>query len=294
MSKNFVPGSGFMDKGFTDVFIRKGTTVLERPASVTAAETMLYGTEAQFTISVDTVFLTANDGQYLSINTPSNEFVIWFDKDDSGTQESAVKAANPNANKFIRVGFTDSETVAVTAAAIKNAVNGNDFAKQEMIASVATDTVTLDLLYGGATDGVDAGTAASCTATEVVAGVGDFTKVTQTAEGQSISSEDGTSVNSGQGEVINLTDILTTGFNAMNFSGDNHTYCVNTYNKQKCQVVMYAKDSFKKTFDTTTVTMNVKKVTVDGSRQETQFAASQESANALANNPIWDLNVDGE
>lgn len=295
MSKNFVPGSGLMDKGFTDVFIKKGTTVLTEPASVAAAEADLYGTAAVFTAQIDTAFVTADDGQYFSFNTPSYEYVVWWDLDNLGTEAATVKAANTGANiKFVRVGYANGEVAATQAAALKNALNANNFSKQEIVATVLTDTVTITVNYGGATDGVDAGTAVGTTVAEDTAGVGTWTLLTQTAEGQSISSEDGTTVNSGQGETITLSDILTFGCNAMNYSGDNYTYCLNTFNRQKCQVVLYANDSFKKTYETATATINVKKITVDGSRQEIQFSFSLDSSDALSKNPVWDLNVDGE
>ena len=295
MATGFVGGSGFMNKGFSDVGLRLGTTLITKPATVEAGELSFYGTASVDTVTVVTAPATADDGKSFILNTQATKYVIYADEDGAGATTAAVKAANTaDGTKFVAVPFINGGTNETFAINLKNTLNAHLYAKQEVLCTNATTVVTITALEGNATDGlIDVDFGAILTLANTTPGVGDFDRIAQTAEGQNIGYEEGTSVQSGQGNKITLSDIINSGVNALNYSAENFKYLYNKYNRQTCQLVMYQKDSLLKTFETLTAIMNVRKVAIDGSRYEIEITSSTDTSNPLSKNALWDLNVDG-
>lgn len=296
MTTGFVGGSGNMNKGFSDVGLRLGTTLLIKPASVAEGESTFYGVKAVDTALVVSAPVTADDGKSFILDTQATKYVFYADLGGLGTETQNVKDvyALEDGVKFVSVPFVDGGTLETFGINMKNAANQHFYCKQEVLATFDTATTTFTALEGNASGGiVDVDFGAILTLTKATPGVGDFIRIAQTAEGQNIGSEEGTSVQSGQGKKITLSDIVTSGVNALNYSPENHKFLYDTFNRQSCQLVMYQKDSKLKVFETLTAIMNVRKVAVDGSRYETEITSSTDTSDPSTVNAAWSLNVDG-
>jgi hypothetical protein len=286
-----VSGSKYISQDASEVFIMAGDTIPDKPDDPAAVETMLDGVKAVNTVLINEAMAAADDGKGFKLSTQASTYIVYADLGGLGAKRADVISANPNADYYIGVPFEDLDAVGVFALSIKDTINADAYAKEEVLCTFDTATVTITALKGGlCDDAVDIDLATIATVGNTTPGEGDWDNCTKTNADQAINTEPVDSYNTGDLEEIQLTEKLTVDYKMGNFLAKNYTVAKAKYNKKECIVAFYDRNGLTKRLEFAKVTMNVSKANIDKVYHVT-FLGTKTATDIDGFNVIYDMVV---
>lgn len=286
-SGGILPGAAYLGKDGSDVYmkVQSDGALLSKPASYDAAVTLLDGVEFEDEVLVGSSIASADDGKYFTMQTAHALFVVWADETASPTNKPSVA----NADYYISVPYTDGDGATVFAEAMATAINSHVYAKEQVTASVSTATVTITALYGGACSGcVDVDFGAILSISHVVAGAGDYDKVSKTDVDQAFTIEEDETFDTGQLDTIILTDQLSFEAKSINMLAKNYNVARSKFHRKTCQVILFDKSGTTKRLETATFVVNVQLVKED-QIPKIRFYGTKSSSDIDSFHAVYDM-----